>query len=436
MGWIEDAFAAMTARSAGTVVEREDALAGRDEPIPVAGANLVTGNPMEPPFPEGMESIVVGMGCFWGAEKRMWQLPGVWTTEVGYAGGWTPNPTYEEVCSGRTGHTEAVRVVFDPAELPVEMLLKTFYEAHDPTQGMRQGNDTGTQYRSAVYASTPEQLEVARRLGRNYEGVLAERGIGPVTTELALLDDAEGVALVLSRLDAAGVLTTYAGGLEPVYSIEPGQHLVAAFYRNSGIHWFVNRAILELAILHAHLGGYTDGTAAGWAESKRLRDLLKFEFFFPERDTYEAELLAELKLIMPDWEGTVPTAAEALTRLVDTGFFMAHRTLRSFFDAQLVVAERLAARSPDAPLEQKQFLDECVAVGQQMLLQARLHGPESVSSELFSSALALADNRGLLRPADETLQADREEFADRLRTLGEGLALAESLDVSNRKVQP
>ena len=189
MGWIEDAFAAMTARSAGTVVEREDALAGRDEPIPVAGANLVTGNPMEPPFPEGMESIVVGMGCFWGAEKRMWQLPGVWTTEVGYAGGWTPNPTYEEVCSGRTGHTEAVRVVFDPAELPVEMLLKTFYEAHDPTQGMRQGNDTGTQYRSAVYASTPEQLEAARRLGRNYEGVLAERGLGPVTTELALLDD-------------------------------------------------------------------------------------------------------------------------------------------------------------------------------------------------------------------------------------------------------
>lgn len=254
--------------------------------------------------------------------------------------------------------------------------------------------------------------------------------------ELSLLDDDAGLARVLFRLDAAGVLTTYDGGLEPVYSIERGQHLVAAFYRNSGIHWFVNRAILELAILHAHLGGYTDSANAGWQESKRIRDLLKFEFFFPERDTFEAELVAELGLIVPEWRDQIPTAQDALTRLVDSGFFMAHRTLRSFFDAQLVVAERLADRLPDAPLDKKEFLDECVAVGRQMLLQARLHGPESVSSELFSSALQLAENRGLLRPADDTLPADREEFAEQLRTLGESLALAESLDISNRKVQP
>ncbi len=254
--------------------------------------------------------------------------------------------------------------------------------------------------------------------------------------ELSMLDDDAGLARVLSRLDAAGVLTTYDGGLEPVYSIERGQHLVAAFYRNSGIHWFVNRAILELAILHAHLGGYTDSANAGWQESKRIRDLLKFEFFFPERDTFEAELLAELGLVVPEWRDHIPTAQDALTRLVDTGFFMAHRTLRSFFDAQLVVAERLADRPLDAPLDKKEFLDECVAVGQQMLLQARLHGPESVSSELFASALQLADNQGLLRHSDDTLLADRQEFAEQLRTLGESLALAESLDISNRKVQP
>lgn len=254
--------------------------------------------------------------------------------------------------------------------------------------------------------------------------------------QLALLDDNEGLARVLSRLDADGVLTTYAGGLEPVYSIERGQHLIAAFYRNSGIHWFVNRAILELAILHTHRGGYSDAATAGWEESKRIRDLLKFEFFFPERDTYEAEITAELTLIAPEWQNDLPSAEVALNRLVDTGFFMAHRTLRSFFDAQLVVAERLAERAADAPLNKNEFLDECAAVGRQMLLQARLHGPESVSYELFSSALQLADNRGLLRPADELLQSEREDFADQLRTLGESMAVAESLDVSNRKVQP
>lgn len=189
MGWIDEAFAAMAARSSGSVVDRDAALPGRDEPMPVAPVNLVTGNPMLPPFPEGHESLVVGMGCFWGAEKRMWELDGVWTTAVGYAGGWTPNPTYEEVCSGRTGHTEAVLVVFDPAVLPVRELLARVYESHDPTQGMRQGNDTGTQYRSAVYCSTAEQLRVAEELAAEYEKVIAEAGFGPMTTEFALLGE-------------------------------------------------------------------------------------------------------------------------------------------------------------------------------------------------------------------------------------------------------
>ncbi|MDV6299326.1 peptide-methionine (S)-S-oxide reductase MsrA [Dietzia maris] len=171
-------------RTATTVVDAEAALPGRADPVPVAPANIVTGNPMVPPFPEGHETIVLGMGCFWGAEKILWQLDGVWTTAAGYAGGWTPNPTYEETCTGASGHTEAVLVVFDPQVLPVEKLLATFFEWHDPTQGMRQGNDMGTQYRSAVLTTTPEQLEVARRIAEGYQKELDAAGYGPLTTEI------------------------------------------------------------------------------------------------------------------------------------------------------------------------------------------------------------------------------------------------------------
>src|ERR1041384_5966093 len=133
------------------MIDPERALPGRDAPMPVPARHEVLGTPIGPPFPEGLEQIAVGMGCFWGAERVFWQADGVYTTAVGYAGGYTPNPTYEEVCSGRTGHTEAVLVVFDPAVLPLENVLRLFWEGHDPTQGMRQGNDRGTQYRSAVY---------------------------------------------------------------------------------------------------------------------------------------------------------------------------------------------------------------------------------------------------------------------------------------------
>src|ERR1043165_5131107 len=139
----------------------EDALPGRPERMRVPDKHYVLGTPLEPPFPEGMERAVFGMGCFWGAERGFWQLDGVYTTAVGYAGGLTPNPTYEEVCSGRTGHAEVVLVVFDPSATSFETLLKVFWEGHDPTQGMRQGNDVGTQYRSTVYATTPAQLESA-----------------------------------------------------------------------------------------------------------------------------------------------------------------------------------------------------------------------------------------------------------------------------------
>ncbi|HSC90779.1 MAG TPA: peptide-methionine (S)-S-oxide reductase MsrA [Gaiellaceae bacterium] len=166
------------------MVTAAEALPGRDEPVSGLADHFVLGTPLEPPFPDGLERAVVGMGCFWGAERLFWQLPGVFTTAAGYAGGFTPNPSYEEVCSGRTGHAEAVLVVFDPARLPYDELLRTFWEGHDPTQGMRQGNDVGTQYRSAVYWSTEGQRAAAERSRDAYARRLTAEGYGPITTEL------------------------------------------------------------------------------------------------------------------------------------------------------------------------------------------------------------------------------------------------------------
>ncbi|WP_211114938.1 peptide-methionine (S)-S-oxide reductase MsrA [Azospirillum brasilense] len=162
----------------------EEALPGRDTPVPVPPRHHVNGNPLTPPYPEGLEVADFGLGCFWGAERKFWKVPGVWTTMVGYQGGHTPNPTYEEVCSGRTGHAEVVRVVYDPAKVGFEELLRVFWEAHDPTQGMRQGNDVGTQYRSAIYTHTDAQRAAAEASRESYQARLEQAGFGPVTTEL------------------------------------------------------------------------------------------------------------------------------------------------------------------------------------------------------------------------------------------------------------
>ena len=167
------------------MIEAADALPGRDAPMPVPAAHFVNGRPLTPPFPDGMQTIVVGMGCFWGAERKFWEAPGVYTTAVGYAGGYTPNPTYEEVCSGRTGHTEAVLVVFDPAVTSLDAMLKLFWEDHDPTQGMRQGNDAGTQYRSAIYTTSPEQVAPVEASKAAFQNVLDAAGFGEITTEIA-----------------------------------------------------------------------------------------------------------------------------------------------------------------------------------------------------------------------------------------------------------
>ena len=170
-------------------VAAEDALPGRDHAISVPARHEVLGNPLTPPWPEGFQQIVVGMGCFWGAERVFWQADGVWTTAVGYAGGHTRNPTYEEVCSARTGHTEAVLAVFDPSKTSYEEMLKLFWENHDPTQGMRQGNDVGTQYRSAILYSTEAEREAAERSKAMFNERLREAGYGEITTEIAPLGE-------------------------------------------------------------------------------------------------------------------------------------------------------------------------------------------------------------------------------------------------------
>ena len=166
-------------------VSREEALPGRDESTPVPERHEVLGTPLQPPFPDTLERVVVGMGCFWGAERVFWGADGVFTTAVGYAGGYTPNPTYEEVCSGRTGHAEAVLVVFDPGAISTEEVLRLFWENHDPTQGMRQGNDVGTQYRSALYWTSDAQRGLVEASRDAFQAELARAGFGEVTTELA-----------------------------------------------------------------------------------------------------------------------------------------------------------------------------------------------------------------------------------------------------------
>jgi peptide-methionine (S)-S-oxide reductase len=162
----------------------EQALPGRNSAMPVGETHFVTGHRIKPPFPDGMARAIFGMGCFWGAERKFWQTPGVYSTAVGYAGGYTKNPTYEEVCSGATGHTEVVLVVYDPTKVTYDQLLRVFWENHDPTQGMRQGNDAGTQYRSAIYTTTQEQAKLAEASRIAYEAELAKAGHGTITTEI------------------------------------------------------------------------------------------------------------------------------------------------------------------------------------------------------------------------------------------------------------
>ena len=171
------------------MISPSDALEGRPAAIPTADTHFVNGNPIHPPFPDGIETAVFGMGCFWGAEKLFWETPGVYSTAVGYAGGFTPNPTYEEVCSALTGHTEVVLVAFDPTQISFDAVLRLFWENHDPTQGMRQGADRGTQYRSAIYTQSDDQADAAKRSRDMFQAELKKSGFGEITTEIQPLGD-------------------------------------------------------------------------------------------------------------------------------------------------------------------------------------------------------------------------------------------------------
>jgi glycerol-3-phosphate O-acyltransferase len=247
---------------------------------------------------------------------------------------------------------------------------------------------------------------------------LAERGL-PHSREI--LDTDAGVQRVLAALAQQNVVTAYAGGEEPVYAIEQGQHLVAAFYRNSAIHHFVDRAVAELVLLSA--------PADRWDEAMRLRDQLKFEFFFPDKTAYRAVLQAELDRLDPRWE----TVADGRAVLQRSELLVANRVLRSFLDTQLVVAERLTARPPVEPFAEREFLDECAGVGRQMLLQGRLHGPESLSRELFASAVKLAANLDLLGPGDDDLTQRRRAFAGCLHDDVARLIVIDEIDAAGRR---
>ncbi|MET0901759.1 MAG: peptide-methionine (S)-S-oxide reductase MsrA [Acidimicrobiales bacterium] len=179
----------MFGRDKSRLIEPDEALPGRNQTMPVPARHHVNGNTLGPDFPPGIQTAVFGMGCFWGAERKFWELDGVYSTAVGYAGGYTPNPTYEETCTGRTGHTEVVLVAYDPAKVSYDTLLATFWENHDPTQGMRQGNDRGTQYRSAIYG-TAEQLAQAKASFERYQPMLTAAGYGEITTEILPIEDA------------------------------------------------------------------------------------------------------------------------------------------------------------------------------------------------------------------------------------------------------
>lgn len=260
-------------------------------------------------------------------------------------------------------------------------------------------------------------LGQVRQVLEPLRGYLADRGL-PHTGEA--LRTPEGVRRVLRALARQRVVTIYDGGEEPVYAIEQGQHLVAAFYRNSAIHHFVARAVAELVLLSPPVDR--------WDEAMRLRDQLKFEFFFPDKQAYRAQISAELARLDPGWE-----SADGRAVLQRSELLVAHRVLRSFLDAQLVLAERLSARDPGRPVTEKEFLAECSGVGRQMLLQGRLHGPESLSRELFSNALKLAGNLDLTGPGDEDLTRRRHAFAARLHDLVRRVITIDEIDAASRQ---
>jgi glycerol-3-phosphate O-acyltransferase len=248
------------------------------------------------------------------------------------------------------------------------------------------------------------------------------------TAPVSALRAARGVEEVLDALARSGVVQRFEAGLQTVFKIEPGKHSVAAYYRNSAIHWFVNRAIVEIGVMDASRNMDPDSLERGWAAAYALRDLLKFEFFFSDKQTFREEIKAEALLLNPAFREQI-VSPEARGRILERApFLVAHRVLPAFLEAYFVVAERLAAQPPDRPLDQKSFLTECVAVGQQYVLQKRLQNPECVSRELFGNALLLAGNRGLLDPKADGIAAGRARFAAEMSAMVTAVAAIDEYD--------
>jgi glycerol-3-phosphate O-acyltransferase len=248
------------------------------------------------------------------------------------------------------------------------------------------------------------------------------------TTALSDLHGVRGVEKVLDTLVQSGVVGRHDGGLAPVFYIEPGKHSVAAFYRNSAIHWFVNRAIVELGVMVASRRGIGNALDRGWDEAFAWRNLLKFEFFFSEKPVFQEEIKAEASLLDPNMRELIHDRTASLSVLKRAPFLIAHRVLPPFLEAYFIVADRLAAHPLDAPVDEQKFLTQCTAVGRQYVLQKRLRNPECVSRELFTNALALAASRGLLQPGAEGLADKRRRFAEETAAAAAGVAAISELD--------
>ena len=258
----------------------------------------------------------------------------------------------------------------------------------------------------------------------------AARGLP--NTQLGSLHTSVGINDTLSTLVGSGVVSRYDAGTETVFKIEPGQHAVAAFYRNSAIHWFVNRAIMEVAFISVDHAADEDALEAAWTIAFALRDLLKFEFFFSDKETFKEELRAESRIFSPDFRQEAATAKKRRALLMRAPFLIAHRVLTSFLEAYFIVADRLAAQPVDAAINKPKLIEDCVAVGRQYVLQQRLSNPECVSREIFGNALALASNRGLLKPGMPQLIERRQAFAAELADAVSRLAAIEQLDQQRR----
>jgi len=254
----------------------------------------------------------------------------------------------------------------------------------------------------------------------------AKRGLP--TTPLSELRGMNGVEEVLDALARTGVVRRYDRGLQAVFQIEPGKHSVAAFYRNSAIHWFVNRAIVEIGVMDVLRDCNADSLERGWAAAYALRDLLKFEFFFSDKQVFREEIKAEALLLDADFREHIVSTDRCDSILKHANFLVAHRVLPAFLEAYFIVADRLAAHPADSTIAQKSFLTECVSVGQQYVLQKRLQNPECVSRELFGNALLLARNRGLLDPGGEELAANRRHFANELSAAVAAVATIDKYD--------